>query len=520
VSADATVAAPARRWSAVRRASGSIAGRLVLASAAFAVLVALAFGVLVATVTDLREAAKHETQAREVTVAVLALERLVADLDTGVRSFALTGDERFLRPYTAARTELPELLGTFRRLAGDEPATRLLADEIAARIRSYVDDFAVPLVAIARESPGAAQGPDAIQEDRRRTDEIRSRFARLRGMVDAESSRSAAAATDRARQAVAVGLAGFLLSATLVLLIGLFLVFSIGRPVRAAAGTASRMAEGDFSGRVPERGPGEVRELARTFNRMAAELEHRQRALERQNEQLRTSEQSKSELVSIVSHEVRTPLASVLGFTALLLQREFEPAERRRYLEIVDAQGKRLAALLDDFLDVQRLEEGRLELARERVDVAALLREQVQLYEAQSGSHALSLHLPGGPLAVVGDTGRLAQVVGNLLSNAIKYSPAGGGVEVEADRSGDLVRIRVRDHGLGIPEEQQEQIFTKFFRGDAASSGIAGSGLGLAFARAVVEAHGGAIGFRSVAGRGSTFWVELPSAAAGRARQD
>jgi signal transduction histidine kinase len=203
----------------------------------------------------------------------------------------------------------------------------------------------------------------------------------------------------------------------------------------------------------------------------------------------------------------------VLGFTSLLLHRDVDDETRRRYLEIIDAQGRRLSALLDDFLDVQRLEEGRLELGSERVDMAALLAEQVQLFEAQSEAHRLELRVTETPLAVRGDSNRLAQVVGNLLSNAIKYSPEGGVVHVRGERANSSVRVVVEDEGLGIPRAQQARIFTKFYRGEAATSGIAGSGLGLAFARAVIEAHGGKIGFTSAEGEGSTFFLELPTAA-------
>ena len=145
--------------------------------------------------------------------------------------------------------------------------------------------------------------------------------------------------------------------------------------------------------------------------------------------------------------------------------------------------------------------------------MASLLREQVQLFTAQSQNHRLELELAREPLAVRGDSNRLAQVVANLLSNAIKYSPSGGTVEVVGEEENGAVRVSVRDEGLGIPAEDREQVFTKFFRGDASEHGISGSGLGLAFARAVIEAHGGHIDFESTAGEGSTFWVELPRAA-------
>ena len=373
-------------------------------------------------------------------------------------------------------------------------------------------DYAGPIVELVPFAPDAAQSAEANDESRRRINAIRGLFGDLRAMVNAEAASSAAAASSRARRAVVLGAAGVVLSAGLVVLLGIYLAHSIGRPLRAASSGAVRIAEGDLAQHLQPRGPLEVRDLSRSFNRMASVIATRERELAEQNEELRASEQLKSELVSIVSHEIRTPLASVLGFTSLLLQRDVTPDDRRRYLEIIDAQGKRLASLLDDFLVVQRIEEGHLSLDHVRVDVASLLREQVQLYDAQSEHHVLDLRLPTQPLYVEGDPNRISQVVGNLLSNAIKFSPEGGEVHVSGDRDNGRVRVTVRDHGLGIAPEQQARIFTKFYRGDAAASGIAGSGLGLAFARAVVDAHGGEIGFRSTPAKGSVFWIDLPAA--------
>ena len=167
--------------------------------------------------------------------------------------------------------------------------------------------------------------------------------------------------------------------------------------MRAVASGATRLAAGEWSLRLPPQGPGEIGELTRAFNEMAERIEQNHAELEQQNEELRESERMKTELVSIVSHELRTPLASVLGFTALLLKREFDPPIRRHYLGIVDAQARRLAALLEDFLDVQRIEHEGLDLATERVDLASLLDEQAELYAEQSPKHTVEVDARRAP---------------------------------------------------------------------------------------------------------------------------
>jgi signal transduction histidine kinase len=300
-------------------------------------------------------------------------------------------------------------------------------------------------------------------------------------------------------------------SAALILLFGVYLARAIARPVRDVAAGASRLAAGDLTARLPVKGPGEVGELTRAFNTMAGSLEQGRIELEAQNQRLRESDRLKSELVSVVSHELRTPLTSILGFTTVLRTRSIGEEERLQYLGIIEEQARRLTALIEDFLDLQRIEEGHLELKQELIDMAALLRKETRVLAEQSARHTLKLALPDASLPVYGDESRLTQVVGNLVSNAIKYSPAGGEVEVAGERAAEFVQVSVRDEGVGIPADQQERISTKFFRGDAAARGIPGTGLGLAVAREIVEAHGGELGFTSAEGEGSTFWIQLPA---------
>jgi signal transduction histidine kinase len=487
----------------------TLARRMWLASVILAFIVVAAFAALIVAISAQREATAREARSRDVTAASLRLEKLVVDMETGIRGLTLTRDPNFLEPYTNARKALPAQRAALQALVVNDPVQRRRAQEVEERIREYVE-FADPLVKLVKETPSIGRDPLVAEEGKRLTDAIQNVFDRFLTAEDALAADAGRDAERRSNLAVIVGAIGIGASAALIILFGVFLARSIGRPVRAVASGATRLAAGEWSLRLPPEGPGEIGELTRAFNDMAERIEQNHRELEAQNAELRESERMKTELVSIVSHELRTPLASVLGFTALLLKREFDPPIRRHYLGIVDAQARRLAALLEDFLDVQRIEHEGLELATERVDLAVLLDEQAELYAEQSPKHTVEVALEERPLAVRGDPDRLAQVVGNLLSNAIKYSPDGGTVQLAAERSGAGVRVIVRDEGLGIPEDQQERIFTKFFRGDAGATGITGTGLGLAVSREIVEAHGGSIGFDSDPSTGSTFWVELP----------
>jgi signal transduction histidine kinase len=497
-----------RRW----WADSGLVARIAFSAIAVAIGLAIVFAVLFLAIVSLHQRSLDARRSQQVIATANRLQTYVIDLETGARGFALTHDERYLDPWKSAQAEYPGAVATLLGLTKDSPLQHRRALDIDKNIEVYFSVYSVGLVRFLRRNPQEA--PDVATDARGRTqvEAIRGQFRRF---IDIETELSGvrnARARATTRNSLLVGGIG-LSSALLLILVGaLYMNRAVARPLRRTADAAARIAGGDLSERLDEDGPGEVGELERTFNTMAASLERTVADLEERNRTLGESEQVKSELVSNVSHELRTPLASVLGFSSLMLDREVTPEETKRYLEVIRTEARRLAALLNDLLDLQRVEQDALELRSDEVDLNELLSTQVTLYSAQSDAHELKFQPADEPLTVRGDRDRLAQVVGNLLSNAIKYSPEGGVVDVSATAIGDEAWIWVRDEGLGIPGGHQEQIFTKFFRGDVGRElGISGTGLGLVLARQIVEAHGGHIGFESESGRGSTFWLQLPA---------
>ena len=220
---------------------------------------------------------------------------------------------------------------------------------------------------------------------------------------------------------------------------------------------------------------------------------------------------AKSEFLSRLSHELRTPLTAMIGFADLLLTEPLDPQQEHHVRTILKA-GDHLLALVNDILDISRIEEGRLSLSPEPVAVRHLVGEVLDLTRPMAAELETTVRVAGIPeeLIVAADHQRLKQVLLNFVSNAIKYNRRGGWVEITAAIGDDNCRIAVQDSGPGLRREEMERLFAPFERLSAATSGVEGTGLGLALSKSLTEAMGGRIGVASRVGKGSTFWVELP----------
>jgi len=252
------------------------------------------------------------------------------------------------------------------------------------------------------------------------------------------------------------------------------------------------------------------------ITRDVSERKKTQEALILAKEEAERSNRFKDQFLSTMSHELRTPLNAVVGFSDLLAEEHYGPLNERqkRYVSHIHAGGRHLLRLINDILDLSKIEAGRLQLAMEDVPVRTALAEVLDTMRPLADKKSQALVESGAEeLCVHADPTRFRQMLMNLLGNAVKFTPEGGRIEVAARAMGESVRVDVRDNGPGIPAEEQERIFEAFYRLGRSEKAIEGTGLGLAITRRLVELHGGHLGIESRPGEGSCFFFTLPLAA-------
>jgi signal transduction histidine kinase/CheY-like chemotaxis protein len=287
------------------------------------------------------------------------------------------------------------------------------------------------------------------------------------------------------------------------------------------------LREGEFSTRLPENHRDELGDLAAAFNRMATALQdlyanleakvaERTATLKATNLELARASQVKSEFLARMSHDLRTPLNAVIGFADLLLTQQVGPLtdKQERYLGHVANAGRHLMVLINDILDITRVEAGKLEIHPELCHLPTILEETLALFRSQALMRRITLAMEiGTPLGdLMADRIRLQQILHNLVSNAVKFTPEGGIVTVTARQIGLELEMSVRDTGIGIPPEDHERIFEVYQQVGSIGGRQKGTGLGLAITKRLVELHGGTIRLESAPGQGSTFTVRLPGA--------
>lgn len=226
---------------------------------------------------------------------------------------------------------------------------------------------------------------------------------------------------------------------------------------------------------------------------------------------IKEMERLKDEMISAVSHEMRTPLTAMLGFTEFLLENEIDKERLRSIIQTIHTETERLNELIGNFLDMQRLKGQGWAGCVEMISVHDILQQGVKLFSINKGMHRVSVDCPPDLPPIKGDSEKLHQVMINLLSNACKYSPSGSSVVVSASRSEEMIVIAVKDEGIGIPPEMRDKVFERFYRIDNSDRRmVGGTGLGLALVKDIIDAHGGRIWVEGRAPKGSAFYFSLP----------
>ena len=503
-----------------------MAARLLLPGIALAVLLLGVFIAQRGTTATLSGNVRAQALAEQEVARAYESETLLLDLETGVRGYLLTHDPQFLEPLQSARIAFPASASTLVGLeAQSGPAALGLARRIESGGEAYIRDFALPEVGALAANRRSAAGLPAALRGKQRVDALRPLFTSLITL----SQRPALPAEQRAQAAAgrasAYELAGLIAALALILASSIYLRRGVLEPIWQVGEVADEMATGDLSVRAAPAPATELARLASSFNTMADALRDSHDRLQDQAAELREAKElaerandAKSEFLSRMSHELRTPLNAILGFGQVLEMDGLSDGQRQPVQYILES-GRHLLGLINEVLDIARIEAGGVSVHSEPVAVGALLSDVIATVAPMAAERSLRVRLEpvDAECLVVADRQRLKQVLLNLLSNAIKYNREGGDVVVGCERAGPRLRISVRDTGAGIAAERLAEAFAPFARLGAERSGVEGTGLGLSLSRQLMEAMAGTLTVHSEVGVGSTFTAELLVAQVGEA---
>jgi signal transduction histidine kinase len=376
----------------------------------------------------------------------------------------------------------------------------------AHRLWSVLDEEVIPLY-----EDKSATAEDVLQV-RVKVESIASHLKTLTAVLANGTQAQVDALVIRNRSSFASSRALFIGVAAgalvLALLLGLVLSWSLIGPLQRIDTRLAAIASGDFSGHVEVENRDELGALGANVNRMNDELR-------RLYTELEAASQHKSEFLANMSHELRTPLNAIIGFSQVLRDQMVGSVNEKQaeYLDDIISSGNHLLSLINDVLDLSKVEAGQVELDVHPFSLREALERGVVMVRERATEDGVRVGFTADPAVDVvdGDERRIKQVIFNLLSNAVKFTPAGGEVDVSATRRNGEVLISVADTGPGVAPEDRERIFEEFQQSEAGGEHHEGTGLGLALSKRFVELHGGRIWLESEVGRGSTFTFALPA---------
>lgn len=483
-----------RDWSLGAKSAAALAMPLTL------LVVALLFSYRLQR--DIAAADADVRRALVIQAEIQTLHLLIAESATGVRGFLLTGRDEFLAPDRAARAALPSTLSTLRSNIRDPDMRQRLA-----RIEGLLDRKLESLQSL-RETGRNLSATDLqvhLLDSKRVLDELR---VEIRAMYAREAD-LVVQYSDAVQRTLQRNLWADVITSVLVLVTGMaafvLLFGGVVSRVKRLTINAERLTRGEPLQALPS-GRDEL-------GLLAERLQNTSLLLATRAAEARSASEAKSQFLSRTSHELRTPLNAILGF-AQLLERDLKNSTQRAQVSHITDAGLHLLSLIDEVLDIARIESGELKLVLQVQPLGPMLQELRELIAPLANQHGIHIQLGESltGLAVQADRRRLRQVLLNLLSNAVKYNRAGGSVQVQAERRDGQVWLAVSDTGMGIAPAELTRLFTPFDRLGAEGGAVTGTGLGLALSQQLALCMGGGIEVQSTLGEGSIFSLHLPVA--------
>ena len=491
----------------VARTSARVHTKLLVAFLSIVVMFVALGAVGLGVLHTSNERAESLIRAQDRIAAYRQLQRNITEQLYTVSSAMLTTDDRIL---TAALRQLNHMAYEFQHaeFLGGEDVESL--EEIQAGYSKLIE-VGTHILEFVREG----NLPQAQEYQQKHAIPLANRLERLTNALANRAEANMIAIAESSKRGFVLSqyvVLGVALAAVLIaLVLGYSISLSLIGPVEKMNQRFHEIAQGNFAGTIDIANRDEMGDLASALNDMSNELGRLYR-------EIQAASQHKSEFLANMSHELRTPLNAIIGFSEMLDERVFGELNEKQaeYVKDIHESGEHLLSLINDILDLSKVEAGRMDLDLKKFDAGLALENAVTLVKERCLRHGITLEveLDPGLGKIVADERKFKQILLNLLSNAIKFTPEGGKISVNAANREQKLEVIVSDTGIGISPEDQQYIFEEFRQvGEDSNQAREGTGLGLTLTKKFIEMHGGKIRVESKVGKGSTFAFDIPLSA-------
>ena len=452
------------------------------------------------------------THTHEVRTDIQQALNILLDATNGVRGYLLTGQETLLNPYESAIQTLPDDLAHLARLVQNDPVQAERMHQITSLAEDQLDALTQTRYSVPPRATTVKPVGDPLGKSAAIMNILRQEFLAMQTQENRLLAERTARNERLHEQMLEIIGLSLVLGPSCGLVAAFLFTTGIGRRMKQLEQVAGELSQESALSPIPI-GNDEIGRLGRALEQSSILLMKRAQELRGAKDEAEKANQAKSDFLSRMSHELRTPLNAILGF-GQLLEMDHLSSEQRESVQHILKGGRHLLGLIDEVLEIARIETGHLVMSAEPVRVSEVLQEALDLVRPMAAVKKVRLNNEQGATAdrhVLADRQRLKQVFLNLCSNAVKYNHEGGMVTLSCEETANgRMRVKVTDTGPGIPQDKIGRLFTPFDRLGAEQSEVEGTGLGLSLSKRLVGAMGGTLGVDSVPGRGSTFWLEFP----------